>query len=49
LGITSSPTYRIKGVPRPGHVEFKAVAEILYKHEGPAFRAFISDVVADAT
>jgi hypothetical protein len=35
-------------------VEFKAVAEIfsgprvLYRHQGPAFRASISDVVADA-
>jgi hypothetical protein len=24
LGITTSPKYRIKGVPRPGRVEFKA-------------------------
>jgi hypothetical protein len=28
LGITSAPRYRIKGVPRPGCVEFKAVAKI---------------------
>jgi hypothetical protein len=28
LGITSAPRYRIKGVPRPGRVEFKAVVEI---------------------
>jgi hypothetical protein len=54
LGITSAPGYRIKGVPRLGWVEFKAVAEIfsrprvLYRHQGPAFRASTSDVVADA-
>jgi hypothetical protein len=28
LGITSAPRYRIKGVSRPGRVEFKSVAEI---------------------
>jgi hypothetical protein len=28
LGITSAPRYRIKGVPCPGQVEFKVVAEI---------------------
>jgi hypothetical protein len=55
LGITSTPRYWIKGVPCPGWVEFKAVAEIfsrsrvLYRHQGPVFRASISDVVADAT
>jgi hypothetical protein len=54
LGITSTPRYKIKGVPHPGRVDFKAVAEIfsgpwvLYRHQGPAFRASISDVVADA-
>jgi hypothetical protein len=54
LGITSAPRYRIKGVPRPGQVEFKVVAEIfsrprvLCRHQGPAFRASISDDVADA-
>jgi hypothetical protein len=54
LGITSAPRYRIKGVPRPGRLEFKAVAEIfsrprvLYRHQGPAFRASVCDVVADA-
>jgi hypothetical protein len=30
LGITSAPRYRIKGVPRPGWVEFKAVVEIFF-------------------
>jgi hypothetical protein len=55
LGIISAPRYRIKGVPRLGRVEFKAVTEIffgsrvLYRHQGPAFKASISDVVADAT
>jgi hypothetical protein len=55
LGITSAPRYRIKGVPRPGRVEFKAVAEIfsgprvLCRHQGPAFRASIRDVVVDDT
>jgi hypothetical protein len=38
LGITSAPRYRIKGVPYPGRVEFKAILEIfsgprvLYRH-----------------
>jgi hypothetical protein len=51
--ITSAPRYMIKGVPRPGQVQFKAVVEIfsgprvLCRHQGPAFRASISDVVAD--
>jgi hypothetical protein len=46
LGITS--------FPRPGWVEFKAVVEIfsgprvLCRHQGPAFRASISDAMADA-
>jgi hypothetical protein len=54
LGITSTPRCRIKGVPRLGWVEFKAVAvifsrpRVLYRHQGPAFRASISDAVADA-
>jgi hypothetical protein len=54
LSITSAPRYRIKGVPRPGRVEFKAVVEnfsgprVLCRHQGTAFRASISDVVADA-
>jgi hypothetical protein len=54
LGITSAPRYRIKGVPRLGQVEFKTVIEIfsgprvLCRHQGPAFRASISDAVVDA-
>jgi hypothetical protein len=54
LGITTVPRYRTKEVPRPGRVEFKAIAEIflgsrvLCRHKGPAFRASHSDVVADA-
>jgi hypothetical protein len=48
------PRYRIKEVPRPGRVEFKAVTEILFgsrvlcRHKGPAFRTSHSDDVADA-
>jgi hypothetical protein len=54
LGITTAPRYGIKEVLRPGHVEFKAVIEIfsgsrvLFRHQGLAFRASHSDVVADA-
>jgi hypothetical protein len=54
LGITSTLRYRIKGVPCLGRVEFKVVAEVfsgprvLCRHQGPAFRASISDVVVDA-
>jgi hypothetical protein len=53
LGFTTAPRYRIKEVPRPGRVEFKAITEIflgsrvLCRHKGPAFRASHSDVVAD--
>jgi hypothetical protein len=42
-------------IRHPGQVEFKAVAEIfsgpgvLCRHQGPTFRASISDVVTDAT
>jgi hypothetical protein len=38
LDITTTPRYRIKEVPRPGWVEFKAITEIflgsrvLYRH-----------------
>jgi hypothetical protein len=55
LGITTAPRYRIKEVPRPGRVEFKAIAEIFFgsrvlcRHKGLAFRSSRSDVVADAT
>jgi hypothetical protein len=54
LGITTAPRYRIREVPYPGRVEFKAIAEIflesriLCRHQGPAFRASHSDGVADA-
>ncbi len=54
LGITTAPRYRIKEVPRPGRVEFKAIAEIFFgsrilcRHKGPAFRTSRSDAVADA-
>jgi hypothetical protein len=54
LGITTAPRYRIKEVPRPGRVEFKAIAEIFFRsrilcrHMGPAFRTLRSDAVVDA-
>jgi hypothetical protein len=54
LGITTTPRYRIKEVPRPGRVEFKAIAEIFFgsrilcQHKGPALRTSRSDAVADA-
>jgi hypothetical protein len=54
LGITTAPRYRIKEIPRPGRVEFKAIAEIFFgsrvlcRHQGPAFRTSRSDTVADA-
>jgi hypothetical protein len=54
LSNTTAPRYRIKGVPHPGLVEFRVVVEIfnetwvISKHQGPAFRASISDVVTDA-
>jgi hypothetical protein len=55
LGITTAARYRIKEVPRPGRVQFKAIAEIFFgsrvlcRHKGPAFRISHSDAVADAT
>jgi hypothetical protein len=54
LGITTTPRYRIKEVPRSGRVEFKAIAEIFFgsrvlcRHKRPAFRTSRSDAVADA-
>jgi hypothetical protein len=54
LGITSAPKYRIKGIPRPERVDFKAVVEIfqgpkvICKHTGPTYRASNNYVVADA-
>jgi hypothetical protein len=54
LGITTTPRYRIKEVPRSGRVEFKAITEIFFRsrilcrHKGPAFRTSRSDAVADA-
>jgi hypothetical protein len=55
LGITTAPRYRIKEVPRPGRVEFRAITDIFFgsrvlcRHQGPAFRVSCSDTVADAT
>jgi hypothetical protein len=54
LGITTAPRYRIKEVPRPGQVEFKAIVEIFFgsrilcRHKGPAFRTSHNDAVANA-
>jgi hypothetical protein len=54
LGITTTPWYRIKEVPRSGQVEFKAIAEIFFRsrvlcrHKGSAFRTSWSDVITDA-
>jgi hypothetical protein len=55
LGITTAPRYRIKEVPHPGWVEFKAIVEIFFesrvlcRHKRPAFRASLSDAVANTT
>jgi hypothetical protein len=54
LGITTTPRYRIKEVPRSERVEFMAIAEIFFesrvlcRHKGPAFRTSHSDAVTDA-
>jgi hypothetical protein len=54
LGITTALRYRIKEVPHPGRVEFKAIAEIFLRskvlcmHKGLAFRASRNDAMADA-
>jgi hypothetical protein len=54
LGITTTPRYRVKEVPRSGRVEFKAIVEIFFgsrilcRHKGPAFRTSRNDAVADA-
>jgi hypothetical protein len=55
LSITTIPRYKIKEVPRPKRVEFKAIADtffrsrVLCRHKGPAFRTSHNDAVADAT
>jgi hypothetical protein len=54
LGITIAPRHKIKEVPRPGRVEFKAVVEIFFgsrdlcNHKGPVFRTSRSDTFVDA-
>jgi hypothetical protein len=54
LGITTTPRYRIKEVPRSGRVEFKAITEIFFgsrvlcRYKRPASRTSRSDAVADA-
>jgi hypothetical protein len=53
LGITTAPWYRIKEVPHPGRVEFKAITEIFFRsrilcrHKGPAFRTSRSNAITD--
>jgi hypothetical protein len=55
LSITTIPRYKIKEVPRPKRVEFKAIADtffrsrVLCRHKGPAFRTSHNDAVPDAT
>jgi hypothetical protein len=54
LAFTTTPRYRIKEVPCPGRVKFKAVTEIFFRsrvlcrHKGPAFRTSRNDAIADA-
>jgi hypothetical protein len=54
LGITITPRYRIREIPRPRRMEFKAITEIFFRsrvlcrHQGRTFRASSSDAVADA-
>jgi uncharacterized protein YpbB len=54
LGITTTPRYRIKEVPRSGRMEFKAITEIFFgsrilcRHKGPAFRTSRSDAAWQA-
>jgi hypothetical protein len=52
VGITTAPEFRIKRVPHPGWLEYRAIVEIFHgsnvvsRHTKPAFRASCSDVVA---
>jgi hypothetical protein len=54
LGITRAPEYRVKGVPRPGHMEFTCSMEVfdgqevVGKHTCPTPRATCVEAVADA-
>jgi hypothetical protein len=54
MGITTTSKYRIKGVPRPGWVEYRAIEEIfsisrvIRGYQGLAFQASTINVVADA-
>jgi hypothetical protein len=54
MGITTAPQYRIKEVPRPRQMEFKAIVEIFFgcrilcRHKGPAFRSSRSDAAWQA-
>jgi hypothetical protein len=53
LGITKAPEYKVKSVPRPGHMEFTCIVEVfdgqevVGKHACPALHATCADAVAD--
>jgi hypothetical protein len=55
LGITRDSEYRVKGVPRPGHMEFTCTVEVLDgqvvvgTHACPTPHATCAEAVADAT
>jgi hypothetical protein len=55
LGITRTPEYRVKGVPKPGSMEFPCTVEVfdgqevVGKHTCPTPRATCAEAVADAT
>jgi hypothetical protein len=54
LGITKSPEYKVKSVPRPGRMEFTYTVEIfngqevVNKHACPAVRGTCAEAVVDA-
>jgi hypothetical protein len=54
LGITMAPEYRVKGVPRPGRMEFTYTVEVfdrqevVGKHACPAPCGTCAEAVADA-
>jgi hypothetical protein len=54
LGITRAPKYRVKGIPRPGCMEFTCTVEVFNgqevvgKHASPTPHAMCAEVVADA-
>jgi hypothetical protein len=54
LGITKAPEYRIKAIPRPGRVEFRATVTVfngpgvVSTHSAPALRSTRTEAVNDA-